>query len=148
MIIRSLTEAECAKLLGKNRLGRLACASEGQPYVVPIYYAYGDHSLYAFSLPGRKIDFMRANPLVSILVEAKQAYGWRSVVADGRYEDLPDEIGHKRERDHAWLLLSKHADWWEPGSLKPILPVSTYAREVFFPSPSTECPDGKPGNSQ
>ncbi len=44
---------------------------------------------------------------------------------------MPDEIGHKRERDHAWLLLSKPAGWWEPGS-RPILPVSTYAPEIFF----------------
>ena len=26
----------------------------------------------------------------------------------------------KRERDHAWSLLSKHANWWEPGGLKPV----------------------------
>ncbi len=38
---------------------------------------------------------------------------------------MPDEIGHKRERDHAWLLLSKPTGWWEPGS-RPIL------SEIFF----------------
>ncbi|WP_163268926.1 pyridoxamine 5'-phosphate oxidase family protein [Chelativorans alearense] len=132
MIIRNLTEAECAEALTENRLGRLACARDGQPYVVPVYYAYADRHLYAFSLPGRKIDFMRVNPLVSVLVESAQQGGWRSVVVDGRYEELPDEIGHKRERDHAWALLSRHADWWEPGSLKPILPVSIHAEEIFF----------------
>lgn len=132
MIVRSLTEAECTEVLNENRLGRLACARDGQPYVVPIYYAHADGYLYAFSLPGRKIDFMRANPLASLLMETKQEDGWRSVVVDGRYEELPDEIGHKRQRDHALILLSRHAGWWEPGSLKPILPVTTYVREIFF----------------
>ncbi|TIT88540.1 MAG: pyridoxamine 5'-phosphate oxidase family protein, partial [Mesorhizobium sp.] len=23
------------------------------------------------------------------------------------------------QRDHAWSVLSKHADWWEPAALKP-----------------------------
>lgn len=34
---------------------------------------------------------MRANPLVSVLVEEKQEGGWRSIVVNGRYEELPDE---------------------------------------------------------
>ena len=39
----------------------------------------------------------------------------------GRYEELPDLIGWKQQREHAWSLLSRHAQWWEPGGLKPIL---------------------------
>jgi nitroimidazol reductase NimA-like FMN-containing flavoprotein (pyridoxamine 5'-phosphate oxidase superfamily) len=38
----------------------------------------------------------------------------------GAFEELPDRIGWKRERDHAWSLLSKNAAWWEPGGLKPV----------------------------
>ena len=132
MIIRNLTDAECTEVLASNRLGHLACARDGQPYVVPIHYAYADDHLYAFSLSGKKIDIMRANPLVSMLVETRREDGWRSVIADGRYEELPDEIGHKRERDHALQVLGRHADWWEPGSLKPMLPVARHAREAFF----------------
>lgn len=132
MIIRSLTDAECAEVLAGNRLGHLACARDKQPYVVPIHYAYADGHLYVFSLSGKKIDIMRANPLVSMLVETRREDGWRSVIADGRYEELPDEIGHKRERDHALQVLGRHADWWEPGSLKPMLPVARRAREGFF----------------
>ncbi|RUY73537.1 pyridoxamine 5'-phosphate oxidase family protein, partial [Mesorhizobium sp. M7A.F.Ca.CA.001.05.1.1] len=57
----------------------------------------------------------------------------RGVVVDGRYEELPDRIGHKLERDHAWAMLSKHAAWWEPGALKPLMPaVSDSAPHVFF----------------
>ncbi|MEW9804739.1 pyridoxamine 5'-phosphate oxidase family protein [Mesorhizobium marinum] len=134
MDIRTLNAQECAAILKEKRLGRLACARDGRPYVVPIYFAYANHHLYAFSLPGKKIDWMRANPLVCVLVEERgTGRGWKSVVVDGRYEELPDRIGHKVERDHAWSLLSQHSQWWEPGALKPVLPpVSTHAEHVFF----------------
>ncbi|RWK12949.1 MAG: pyridoxamine 5'-phosphate oxidase family protein, partial [Mesorhizobium sp.] len=103
-----------------HRVGRLACAKDGQPYIVPFYYTYADNRLYAFSMVGKKIDWMRINPLVSVQVdEHSTARGWKSVVVDGRYEELSHRIGHEVQLDHAWSLLSKHADWWEPGALKP-----------------------------
>ncbi|PBB16827.1 pyridoxamine 5'-phosphate oxidase family protein [Mesorhizobium sp. WSM4313] len=120
MQIRTLSALECTKLLTANRIGRLACAQHGQPYVVPFYYAHADNHLYAFSMLGKKIEWMRSNPLVSVQVdERNMGRGWKSVVVSGRYEELPDRIGHKIEIDHAWSVLSKHADWWEPGALKP-----------------------------
>lgn len=120
MIVRTLSTLECTKLLTENRLARLACTNEGQPYVVPIYYAYADNHLYGFSMPGKKVAWMRSNPLVSALIDARgEPREWQSVVVDGRYEELPDQIGHKLERDRAWTLLSKHVNWWEPGALKP-----------------------------
>ena len=61
MLIHTLSALECTKLLAANRVGRLACAKDGQPYVVPNAHA-GKH-LYAFSMPGKKIEWMRANPL-------------------------------------------------------------------------------------
>lgn len=134
MLIRTLSTLECTKLLTANRLGRLACAKDGQPYLVPLYYAHADNHLYAFSMPGKKIDWMRANPLVCVQVdEHGLGRGWRSVVVDGRYEELPDRVGHKVERDHAWSVLSKHANWWEPGALKPVVPaISDGVPHVFF----------------
>lgn len=134
MHVRSLSTLECTKLLSASRFAHLACAKEGKPYVVPLYFAYADIHLYAFSMPGKKIDFMRANPQVSLVVE-ERGHGreWQCVVVDGRYEELPDRIGHKKERDHAWSLLSKHFDWWEPGSLTPVMPPqSGHSEHVFF----------------
>jgi nitroimidazol reductase NimA-like FMN-containing flavoprotein (pyridoxamine 5'-phosphate oxidase superfamily) len=121
-------------LLASQYLARLACAKDGRPYVVPINYAYADNSLYAFSMPGKKIDYMRANASVSILVEEmREGREWRTVVAEGRYEELPDRVGHKRDRDRAWSLLSRHANWWEPGALKPVpLPLSDHSPHIFF----------------
>lgn len=77
---------------------------------------------------------MRANPNVALLVEQLGSVdSWKTVVAEGRYEELPDRIGFKRERDHAWSLLSKHANWWEPGALKPALQaLADRSPHVFF----------------
>ncbi|TPL43248.1 pyridoxamine 5'-phosphate oxidase family protein [Mesorhizobium sp. B2-4-6] len=134
MQIRTLSTLECTKLLMANRVGRLACARDGQPYVVPLYYAYADNRLYAFSMVGKKIDWMRINPLVSVQVdEHSTTRGWKSVVVGGRYEELPDRTEHKVQLDHAWSLLSKHADWWEPGALKPIASTDAeHIPHVFF----------------
>ncbi|RUU54547.1 pyridoxamine 5'-phosphate oxidase family protein [Mesorhizobium sp. M2C.T.Ca.TU.002.02.1.1] len=134
MRIRTLSTLECTKLLMTHRVGHLACAKDGQPYIVPFHYAYADNRLYAFSMLGKKIDWMRLNPLVSVQVdEHSTTRGWKSVVVDGRYEELPDRIGHKMQLDHAWSLLSKHADWWEPGAFKPIASSDAeHLPHVFF----------------
>ena len=134
MHVRSLSTLECSKLLSASRIAHLACARDGKPYVVPIYFAYADSHLYAFSMPGKKIDMMRANPQVSLAVEKhEKGREWQSVIVDGRFEELPDQIGHKLERDHAWSLLSRHFDWWEPGALKPVTPaLSDHSDHVFF----------------
>ncbi|RWA68028.1 pyridoxamine 5'-phosphate oxidase family protein [Mesorhizobium sp.] len=123
MIIRTLSTLECTRLLAMHRVAHLACAKDGQPYVVPVNYAYADSHLYAFSLVGKKIEWMRINPLVSLHIhEPGDGREWRSVVVLGRYEELPGGSGHEGARDHAWSLLSKHFDWWEPGGLKPDMP--------------------------
>jgi nitroimidazol reductase NimA-like FMN-containing flavoprotein (pyridoxamine 5'-phosphate oxidase superfamily) len=134
MQIRTLSTLECTKILTANRVGRLACAKDGQPYIAPIYYAHADNHLYAFSMLGKKIDFMRSNPLVSVQVDERGAgRGWKSVIVDGRYEELPDRLGHKVQRDHAWAVLSKYSDWWEPGALKPIeAPAQDHTPYIFF----------------
>ncbi|BCH24199.1 pyridoxamine 5'-phosphate oxidase family protein [Mesorhizobium sp. L-8-3] len=132
MWIRSLSTPECICLLAANRFAHIACAKDDLPYVVPLYYAYADDHIYAFSAPGKKMEIMRANPQVSILVEERgRGREWQCVIADGRFEELPDRIGHKRERDYAWSLLSQHADWWESGALKPIPSASGFP-EIFF----------------
>ncbi|PSJ56606.1 pyridoxamine 5'-phosphate oxidase family protein [Pseudaminobacter soli (ex Li et al. 2025)] len=134
MHIRTLSGFECTDLLAGNRVAFLACTKDDQPYVVPIHYAYSDGHVYAFSMPGKKIEWMRANPRVSVFVKQQGAgKAWKSVVAEGHYEELPDEIGHKVVREHAWSVLSKHYDWWEPGALKPFeQPPSRDSSHVFF----------------
>jgi hypothetical protein len=49
MFIREMTETECLSILARTRLGRLACAHENQPYVVPIYFVYEEPYLYGLT---------------------------------------------------------------------------------------------------
>lgn len=134
MIIREMTRQEIVELLTEIRFGRLACTKDNQPYVVPINFAYAEDHLYSFSMPGQKIDWMRANPRVCVQVDEFSSHReWRSAVIYGVYEELTDTPQWKRERDHAWSLLHDRPNWWEPGGLKPgPQPVVRDSTHVFY----------------
>lgn len=134
MRVRTMSALECTQFLEAHRLGHLACSLDDQPYVVPVYYAHRNNNLYSFSRPGKKIDIMHKNPRVSLQVEEfAEGRAWKSVIVQGRFEELPDRIGSKIERDEAWSLLSKHANWWEPGGLKPVAePTTDHSDHLFY----------------
>lgn len=120
MIVQEMTREENTALVSAQRLGRLACVRDNRPYIVPFYYALSDNHLYSFSMQGQKIDWMRENAEVCVLVDEVGANReWRSVIVFGLFEELPETPQWRRDRDHAWSLLQQHANWWEPGSLKP-----------------------------
>ncbi len=89
------------RLLRTALVGRIACCAtefdgQARPYVVPLAYGYDGDYVYAFSGPGRKIEIMRAQPLVSFEVdEAIAEDRWSSVIADGEFEELTDETGRR-----------------------------------------------------
>lgn len=114
MFIREMTEAECRHLLERVNFGRLACAQDNQPYVVPIYFAYDGGYVYGFSTPGQKIEWMRSNPLICLETEERMGRDqWMSVVVSGRYQELPDRPEFAADRVRAHEALQKHATWWE-----------------------------------
>jgi nitroimidazol reductase NimA-like FMN-containing flavoprotein (pyridoxamine 5'-phosphate oxidase superfamily) len=120
MKVREMERQDCIATISRSGVGRLACVRDNRPYVVPISYAYDDNCLYSFSLEGQKIDWMRDNPAVCVLVdEISTRQEWRSVVVDGRFEELPEATEWKH-RAQAWSLLqSRNPIWWVPGSSKP-----------------------------
>ncbi len=122
MNIQTLTQEESIGLLGRSHLARLACVSGGEPYIVPINYVLDGVFLYSFSTFGRKIEWMRANPRVCVEVDdIAHNRNWESVVATGRYEELPDTPEGKHERDKAWSLLQMQPNWWQPGFVKTVI---------------------------
>ncbi len=116
MFIKELTTGECFEFLTEKQFGRLACARENQPYVVPFHFAFdGERHFYAFSTLGQKIEWMRANPLVCVEVDdIINQFEWTSLVVFGRYEELPDALEFASERTRAYELLSRRAMWWQP----------------------------------
>ena len=134
MIIREMTRDECIAIISESRVAHLACASNDQPYVVPIHYAFADNHLYSFSMPGQKIDWMRLNAKICLQIDLFGRHReWTSVVVFGTFEELPDRMGWKHQREYAWSLLEQHTNWWEPGSLKPIPgPVPVSGSHLFY----------------
>jgi nitroimidazol reductase NimA-like FMN-containing flavoprotein (pyridoxamine 5'-phosphate oxidase superfamily) len=84
-----LSESEARNLIAAGRIGRLGCVDNGEPYVVPINYVFADGSIYSHSLPGRKIDLLRAHPRACLQVdEIENDLKWRSVIAYGNFEEI------------------------------------------------------------
>ncbi|ULJ76475.1 pyridoxamine 5'-phosphate oxidase family protein [Rhizobium gallicum] len=101
-------------LISEHRVARLGCCRDNQPYVVPIYYVRAEDQIFSFSMPGRKIEFMRSNPFVCIEIEHfADQHRWRCVVIEGRYREFHEDA----EKKHAWGILNVYNDWWEPGAL-------------------------------
>src|SRR6266581_9235570 len=87
--MRALSEEEALALISAAKVGRLGCVDNGEPYVVPINYVVEDGSIYSHSLPGRKIDAMRAHPRVCLQVDQiADDFHWRSAIAFGNFEEI------------------------------------------------------------
>ena len=112
MRIIAMSRKECIELLGRVSLGRLGCALDNQPHVVPVRFSYADDSIFMFSTVGRKIEWMRQNPKACLQAdEIGNRSNWSSVIVSGTYEELP-EAQYPAERERAMEALSEYSDWW------------------------------------
>jgi hypothetical protein len=115
MLINKMTVQQCEEFLDRKGFGRLGCIHDNKPYVVPIYFSYESERLYGFSTLGRKIECMRANPLVCVEVdEVVSNNSWISVIVSGRYQELLDTPEYVSERQQAEKSLEKRFRWWKP----------------------------------
>jgi len=115
MFVHEMDHAECIALMANKALARLACSNDGMSYVVPISFQYVDGYILSFSRPGKKIDWMRKNGRVCVEIdEIWDKRQWKCLVAEGLFHELTE----LSEREHAWSLLQKQFDWWEPGGYK------------------------------
>lgn len=121
MRIHELSVTECEDILTRSELGRLGCALDNQPYVVPIHYSFDAESkcLYAFSTIGQKITWMRQNPKVCVEVEdVTDRNRWVTVVVFGRFEEMGESVHDQKARRTAEELFSKRGEWWLPAAAK------------------------------
>lgn len=89
MSISKLGDKDSLAILREGTLGRLGCIALGWPYVVPVNYFFDGTDFYLHTLPGKKLDALRANPRVCLQVdEIKNSYNWRSVIAYGTFEEI------------------------------------------------------------
>jgi len=134
MIIKEMTQQEIRELLERATIGRLACAKDGQPYIVPLTFAYHAVFLYSFTTAGLKVDYMRANPRVCVeFDEISATNNWQSVIVTGLFEELTKEPNHIDSRNTAHTLLNKSAEWWQPAYVKTVIREHERALEpVYF----------------
>ena len=133
MLIEELDRQTCLNLLFRTRRGRLACSQGTQPYIVPFHFACDTKYIYGFSTVGKKIEWMRVNPLVCVESDAViNSQNWMSVVVQGRYEELPDTPEWSMERDIAHCLLQQEPMWWEPAYAKKAIDEGACSLEPVF----------------
>jgi uncharacterized protein len=132
MLITKIRSRECRELLTRLGYGRLGCSSNDRPYIVPIYFVFDTDRLFCFSTLGRKIEWMRENPLVC--VEADEIRGhddWVSVIVLGKYLEIPNTPAYAKTREEIRSVLQKRSLWWQSGytasqirrRAKPVVPV-------------------------
>jgi len=134
MIVSAMSPGECRDLLGRLEFGRLATAHQHQPYVIPIYFAYdGRDHLYSFTTAGRKVEWMRSNPLVCVEVdEVLSHFRWSSVVVLGSYEELPDTPAYREARMQAQARLEKKMLWWQTAFAANQVRAQPHVTEALF----------------
>ena len=118
MLIEAMTAQECWTMLARNNLARLACARDNQPYVVPVRVDLDGEFLYGYATLGRKIEWMRTNPLVCLEYRGDhhpsavgQSHRVRPLRGAAAYSD------HESARQVAERLFQKHPMWWEPATV-------------------------------
>jgi nitroimidazol reductase NimA-like FMN-containing flavoprotein (pyridoxamine 5'-phosphate oxidase superfamily) len=102
--LRTLDDAECRELLRDTGWGLLATDDDGQPYAVPVGYAYDEGDIFIATGPGRKLANLERNPRLCLTVlEVATFERWRSVVVTGAAERVTD-IGDRLRAVRAFAL--------------------------------------------
>ncbi|WP_252729810.1 pyridoxamine 5'-phosphate oxidase family protein [Zobellia uliginosa] len=86
-----ISVSESTRVLRDNYSGHLAYIADGKPYVIPITYFFDaeDNSIISYTAEGHKIDSMRENDSVSVVVEQIQSMvNWESALIHGTFEEL------------------------------------------------------------
>jgi nitroimidazol reductase NimA-like FMN-containing flavoprotein (pyridoxamine 5'-phosphate oxidase superfamily) len=116
MLITKIRSKECREILIRLGYGRLACSCNNRPYIVPIYFAFDTDRLCCFSTLGRKIEWMRENPLVCVQADEVRGHDdWTSVIVLGKYAEIPNTGEFAKNRERVRSLLQKRSLWWQSG---------------------------------
>jgi uncharacterized protein len=121
MLIHELSPKECAALLQRVHVGRLACASHDQPYIVPVQFSFDPDRgcLYSFATLGQKIRWMRTNPLVCVEIdEIVDKDHWQTVVLFGKYEEIRTQHDRADAERRAQAAFEQRQEWWLPGAAR------------------------------
>ncbi len=87
-----LTKEQIENLLNSQAICHIACCENEKPYVVPVSFVYDGKDIFCQSKPGKKLDIMRKNPSVCLIVEIMTAMNnWQSVICYAKFEELNEK---------------------------------------------------------
>lgn len=99
--VRPLSPEDCAALLARHHVGRIAWCLGNRVDLQPIGYVFDAGDLYGRTSEGSKLATIRHSPWVAFEVdEVDGPHDWRSVIAHGSFYTLDGE-----RRAHALRLL-------------------------------------------
>lgn len=89
------------KLISEGYVCRIAFMGERYPYVAPFLYVFDGNFMYFLSTKyGKKIQYFRKNPYISVEVEkySQDLSNYTFVTMQGRLEEVRDAIEKKKIR--------------------------------------------------
>ena len=90
--VRELGNKQILEVLKRVNYCHLAVCDEGEPYVVPIHYAYHDGYIFIYTTEGKKSRILERNSRVCLQVEeVHDNENWVSVIVNGEAERITDE---------------------------------------------------------
>jgi nitroimidazol reductase NimA-like FMN-containing flavoprotein (pyridoxamine 5'-phosphate oxidase superfamily) len=88
-MILEMSTSEIDEFVLSQKIGRVGCHVNGETYVVPVIYGWDADCIYVYTTEGKKVDMMRENHRVCFEIdEYAPDGGWRSVIAQGVFEEL------------------------------------------------------------
>ena len=94
-MILEISPSEIDEFVLSQKVGRVGCHVGGETYVVPVIFGWDGNCIYVYTTEGKKVDMMRENQRVCFEIdEYLTSGGWRSVIAQGVFEELEgDDAG-------------------------------------------------------
>ena len=91
-MILEMSPSEIDEFVLTQKIGRVGCHVDGETYVVPVIYGWDADCIYVYTTEGKKVDMMRANRRVCFEIDEYSSNGgWRSVIAQGLFEELESD---------------------------------------------------------
>jgi len=100
--IPKMTKAEYDSLIKRQSVSRIAFCAGGAPYIAPFMYVFDGKYLYFLSTKyGRKIEYFRSNPRISVEIEeyAPDLSSFTFVSLQGSLEEVQAPAQKKKVRE-------------------------------------------------
>ncbi len=107
--MEDLSREQTMAILADGEYGHIGVLSNGDPYVTPISYVVLADALAFRTGPGRRLDALRENPRVSVVITDydSDTGGWRSAMVWGQATIVDDS---EKKQEVVDKLLAKYRD--------------------------------------